>query len=612
MAQKGLPSPHYPAAQLLELLNNSALDWSEIEEIIDYCFEPWFEAVRSGEFKTAGIKKAQTSLGYTQTFDTLTHGLTLAEHNSNQASASGGKNAKSTQRYYAGRTLFVQKLREAEEAGKKSDAPIQKTAAAKRLIKGKLPIDVPQYFEIAARLLRSSDPCDLAVGLMAVTGRRAIEVCYIGGFKPFNTGSAPDYLPIRDAQYMLNFKGPAKKRDWGISESERAEFCIPTLIPGDAVVKAWKVLKASAEYKDWQRQGKAIAKKDGEQVARKKFNAAWEGKLNKAVETAFPVSVLPPKDEQSEGATCHCFRGAYAELVNRRDNAEESINPMLFTGTIMGHYLPGSDPTGEVMAKALGSTFSYLVYKVPNGQAVPFAPSPLENPAKSVRVYESEHSWLVAEQQRLKLGNQGDALAFVRQKLNRVAELEKQLQESREQAAKAQAQLSELQQGAEPLATTVRELREENAQLRAKAALGQAATVQAVQVVPAVEKAVEAAAPTPITDKRKILSSESEQWVGMVYQAISDHNDAQGDDDAAKWSVSARTLKDISKVHQDVAKRWFEANAEMIEEMHQRHGLKPSHNASKARKGLGNVIEAFSYLTRPSELANAAVKPVAA
>jgi gas vesicle protein len=172
--------------------------------------------------------------------------------------------------------------------------------------------------------------------------------------------------------------------------------------------------------------------------------------------------------------------------------------------------------------------------------------------------------------------------------------------------------LTELQQGAESLAATVRELREENAQLRAKAALGQAATVPAVQVVPAVEKAVEVAAPTPITDKRKILSSESEQWVGMVYQAISDHNDAQGDDDAAKWSVSTRTLKDISKVHQDVAKRWFEANAEMIEEMHQRHGLKPSHNASKARKGLGNVIEAFSHLTRPSELANAAVKPVAA
>jgi hypothetical protein len=611
MAQKALPSPNYPAAQLLELLNNSALDWSEIEEIIDYCFEPWFEAVRSGEFKTAGIKKAQTALGYTATFDTLTHGLSLADHNSNQANASGGQNAKSTQRYYAARTLFVQKLREAEEAAaKKSDAPIQKTAAAKRLIKGKLPIDVDQYFEIAARLLRSSDPCDIAVGLMAVTGRRAIEVCYIGSFKPFNPDSAPDYLPIRDAQYMLNFKGPAKKRDWGISESERAEFCIPTLIPGDAVVKAWKTLKASAEYRDWQRQGKAISKKDGEQVARKKFNAAWEGKLNKAVEAAFPVSVLPSKDDQSEAATCHCFRGAYAELINRRDNAEESINSMLFTGTIMGHYLPGSDPTGEAMAKALGSTFSYLVYKAKG--PIPFAPSPLENPAKTVRVYESEHSWLVAEQQRLKLGNQGDALAFVRQRLNRVAELEKQLQESREQAAKAQQQLSELQQGAEPLAATVRELREENAQLRAKAALGQAATVPAVEVIEAVEKAVEAAAPTPITDKRKILSSESEQWVGMVYQAISDHNDAQGHDAAAKWSVSARTLKDISKVHQEVAARWVAANAEMIEEMHQRHGLKPSHNASKARKGLGNVIEAFSHLTRPSELANAAVKPVAA
>lgn len=619
MAQSKLPAAGYPAARLFELLNKQELSWGEIEEYIDECFGPWIEAVRSGDVKAGSgsiVSKRLKEQGYTETFDKLTKSLKLTDENSNVSAPTGGLN-KSERRYYAGRTLLTQKLNAAQDVAE-SEKPAEMTAAAKRLIKGKLPIDVEQYFEIAARLLRSSDPYNIAAGLMAVTGRRAIEVCYIGSFRPFNSESAPEYLPIGDAAYMVQFKGPAKKRDWDIAETERAEFCIPTLIPGDAVIKAWKLLKASAEYKAWQKEGKAIVKAKGEREARKKFNAAWEGKLNGAIADAFPIEVLPPKDDQSETATCHCFRGAYAELVNRRDNAEESINSMLFIGTTMGHYLPENDPTGKAMAKALGSTFSYLVYKVPAAQSVPFAESPLVNPSKTVRVYESEHSWLTAEQHRLNLGNQGDAMAFVRQRLNRVIELEKQLQDARSDRDKAQQQLTELQQGAEPLAATVRELREENQQLRAKAALTGQELPKVVEVAPKVA----AIAEEPEKDGRRVTSVKSEQWLDRVYQTIADHNDAQGDDKWAKWALTERALKDLSGTHQDVVKRWWIANEQRLIEMHSSHDLPfeisgrsgrytSSFNTSKARKKMGVITDAFTF-ERPEHLLTKAVKPVAA
>lgn len=93
----------------------------------------------------------------------------------------------------------------------------------------------------------------------------------------------------------------------------------------------------------------------------------------------------------------------------------------------------------------------------------------------------------------------------------------------------------------------------------------------------------------------------------MVYQRIADYNDRQGDDTWAKWSVSARALKDISKVHQNVEKRWFEANAERVSAMHKRHGLRPSHNTSNARKGLSRISESFT-MERPKSLMNGSGK----
>lgn len=606
MTRAILPPPRYSAEQLFELLNDPAMGWDEIQEQIDYCFEPWFNAVRSGQFKTAGIKKKQTELGYTATFDKLTKALKLTDHNSNQ-SGSG----KGLTRYYAGRTLYTQKLEAAAEAApKQAGKGEKKNVALERMKQGKKPIDVERYIAIAARLLRSSDPCDIAVGLMAATGRRSIEICYIGKFSGFKPEQCPEWMPVGNPAYMLSFANPAKKRDWDLPEDEKASFVIPTLFPVDAVLKAWKKLKASAEYKAWQSEAKTIIKAKGEKEARQKFHAIWESKLNQAVEAAFPVEVLPPKDSEGKKPTCHCFRGAYAELMQQRENRDEAIAPLLYISSIMGHYIESKD--SQNIGK-LQSSLSYLVYKAKGD--VPFAASPLVNPSKSIHVYESEKDWLVEQQRLLKLSNQGDALAMIRQKLHRLDAIERELQAERSERAVVEAKLNELQTAAEPITESLKALQAENQQLRAKLTLKGATDKpvelpEPVKVKPTVLKAVE---PEPeITDRRRKTSDETQEWIGQVFEAISDFNDAQSGDKWSKWGVTARALKDISRCHQDAVKRWVSENQARIDEMHDRHGLKPSHNNSKARKGLGNVAEAFSHLQRPTGLMNAAVKLSAA
>src|SRR5919199_31560 len=82
-------------------------------------------------------------------------------------------------------------------------------------------LDPDAYLKVTGVLLASDDPHELAVGIIAATGRRPHEVI-----------ARAKFTPIEGKPYHVNFEGQGKKR------GENPVFEIPTLYPADYIIKA--------------------------------------------------------------------------------------------------------------------------------------------------------------------------------------------------------------------------------------------------------------------------------------------------------------------------------------------------------------------------------------
>jgi hypothetical protein len=115
-----------------------------------------------------------------------------------------------------------------------------KTIVLDRL-ENRRPVNPNQYLETASKLLLSDDPHELTVGLIAVTGRRPVEILARGSFT-LET-QLPDYLT---EGYFLRFKGQLKKRDYDIPEEEKLEYRIGCLVPAEFFLEAFERFPSDA------------------------------------------------------------------------------------------------------------------------------------------------------------------------------------------------------------------------------------------------------------------------------------------------------------------------------------------------------------------------------
>ncbi len=173
------------------------------------------------------------------------------------------------------------------------------------------PFNPDRYLEKAAQLLQSQEPETLAVGIVAVTGRRHTEVAISGRFSPTRHS------------YLLTFDGQLKKAD-------PIAYTILTLLP------AQQVLEAIDRFRGFpQVQALAGLTSTDREVA------AFRARVNTRVKHHFQDTQILPLLPGFQSVSVHRLRAAYARVAIHYWLPGQGVNEQRWLQFYLGHVAPG-------------------------------------------------------------------------------------------------------------------------------------------------------------------------------------------------------------------------------------------------------------------------------
>ena len=218
-------------------------------------------------------------------------------------------------------------------------------------------IDIQSYFDVTGKLLESSNPHELAVGLIAATGRRPHEIL-----------ARAKFSVIPDKDYWVMFEGQGKKR------GENPIFPIASLFPASYIVEKLQNLRDLTNYfvkeiesefpDDISAQNRAIDNKRGQslrRVVKEFFGEKYDAK---------PLLEIREGDDQNN---CKSLRAAYLCLATERDSKGSLGSKMLHAAKLAGHFIDSTSVNDDELRHLL-TTLGYLDYYTQN--TVPYAPIP--------------------------------------------------------------------------------------------------------------------------------------------------------------------------------------------------------------------------------------------
>jgi len=168
-------------------------------------------------------------------------------------------------------------------------------------------VDPDKYLEVAGKLLESNNPHELAVGLIAVTGRRPHEIL-----------ARAKFSPIDGESYHVMFEGQGKKR------GEKPVFKIATLYPSEYVIRCLAKLRKEVSTKDLLRE---VANEFPNDLAKQNdsLDSRRGQSLRRVVAERFgdkysesPALEVRNEDDQNN---CKALRAAYGAIATDRDCA---------------------------------------------------------------------------------------------------------------------------------------------------------------------------------------------------------------------------------------------------------------------------------------------------
>jgi hypothetical protein len=216
-----------------------------------------------------------------------------------------------------------------------------------------LPID--EYLEATTKLLQSNDAHELAVGLIAASGRRLIEIVARGSFT-LET-ELPTYLK---PGYFVRFSGQAKNVD-----KESLEYRIGVLVPASSFVQAFekfRVLPESIEIATFLKNHEGTPEQANAMIEDRRGNslrrvAAREFKGIKARNGDLDLN---PK----------ALRAMYVAAITERD-CPKNINDLLWKAQSLGHFIDSSNASDRDLISLL-TTLGYSDFYT--DKEVPFIP----------------------------------------------------------------------------------------------------------------------------------------------------------------------------------------------------------------------------------------------
>lgn len=445
-------------------------------------------------------------------------------------------------------------------------------------------IDPDAYLEVTGQLLESSNPHELAVGLIAATGRRPHEIL-----------ARAKFTPIEGEAYQVQFEGQGKKR------GDKPVFSIPVLFPADYIIKCLQRLRREPSTKALLKEVAAEFPKtyaDQNQAIDSRRN----GSLNRVVREYFgdkgnntPVLPFRHGEEQDNNKA---LRAAYAALVTERDCNRSVGSKMLYFARVLGHFVH-ENPTDKEL-QAVATSLGYADYFT--SKPVPSPGAPVKEKTHSIRVNESDLEALKKLQEVWKLPNQQSVVSRLIERHEKVVELGKQLQDYK-------SQINQLEKEKKQMAEIQAQLEKEKAEQ--SQAQPQSATVDMSALEAKLEQMIEQiveeklskalsnitvnqlesqAKPTRKEPVQEVIDwsgvshadlwgtkvkGASEEKIRRSFEAIATYNDtiATGDDD--RLAITNQALRELSGVNGLIVGDWIKAHSDEVITHNLKHGMQP-------------------------------------
>lgn len=488
-------------------------------------------------------------------------------------------------------------------------------------------VDVEKYLETTYRLLLSGDPHELAVGLIAASGRRPVEILARGKFK--EETELPNYLK---PNYFIRFRGQAKKRDYDMPEEERTEYRIGVLVPSNFFLSAFNRFRKMPETKELLEFLKSeTAKGTDPEVINEAIESRRGNSLRRVVASAFGGFIA--KRHNEDELNNKALRAIYVRLITERD-CPKNINSLLWASRAVGHFTD-TTKTSDRDLMHLVTTLGYSDYYV-EGE-VPFVSAPQKlkkEKSLPVRAFSFDVEVIKNLQKDWELPTQSLVVRNLIELAQKAKNLEKELLEATEQISNLQKQLFEVK------------AESTNLQKERDKAMNQAAEqtvvteVSEVQLQPLVEKLVELALqkilpqmqqeasiakPQPQQNVKTEVKKQPEakpvvlekDWeavpseelkaskargaadekIRRSFMAIADHNDHKArdingnPDPNQMWFIGNQALRQLSGCNGQLVADWMERHRGAINDHNNKHGLGQYHNKRHKQP----IVEVISW-----------------
>jgi len=479
----------------------------------------------------------------------------------------------------------------------------QSTRAIDRL-ENSTEVDPETYLEVTGKLLNSDDPHELAVGIVAASGRRPHEVL-----------ARAKFSPVEGKPYHVMFSGQGKKR------GEKPVFEIATLYPAEFVSKCLARLRresstkallkeVAAEFPDsLTRQNVAIGNRRNRSLLR--VVAEYFG--DKGDKT--PVLKFRHGDEQDNNKA---LRAAYAVMVAERDCQGSFGAKILYASRMLGHFAKEIRDDRDLVK--LGTSAGYSDYYV--SKPVPFPTIPEKEKPAQVRVFKADYEEIVKLQDFWKLPNQQSVVSRLIERQEKNVELGRQLQEKSKQLQelkerinqleKEKAEMSQVQAQPQQITVTPSELEamiERMVSEKVEQALASLpVTQQASQTRESKPTTQAPAKPQEVIDWAGMsnvdlwatkVKGASEEKIRRSYEAITLYNNTIATGDNDRLAVTNQALRELSGVNGLLIGDWIKVHADEVISHNSKYGMQPlDHAGNPAKDKNTGEIRTDSYYNK--------------
>lgn len=502
-------------------------------------------------------------------------------------------------------------------------------------LKAQKKIDVTSYLKTTVKLLESDNVHELAVGLIAASGRRSVEVLARGKF--FQLKNLPEHF---NPDYSVTFRGQAKKRDYGLEEEERAKYPIGVLVPAEMFLDAFKRYSQKPEA---QKLKDFIAKNpnaDAEAV-NKKIEDNRGNSLRRVCQQYF--SFLPLRDNE-QNPSPKVLRAIYSVLITERD-CPEHYNKLFWASQQLGHFID-KEEVDDADLQSLVTTVGYMDYyidepvpfvkqevqpvkeanqevepvkiqeiqqpepvktkqpeTVPPEKTEPIKPEKIKpDPLGSVKLTKACVEKLITIKSENKFTNQSQSVTYLFEKAEKATLLEDENNQLRARIKELEAQNKKL--AAEAQSLDIDKLVERKIQQQLQKLLPQ---LQSGSLPSTTETSESEPVTSPVTRTKKQradidyegLSREellkiksptaAREKIRRSFMAICAHNDAQPSN-ATRWAINNQGLRQLSGTNGLMVGDWMKEHELVISDHNQKYGLSQYHN-----KGKGDIATAIKW-----------------